>query len=113
MKYGYRRTRSHSDADSGRGLSQIAFDTPRQPKRATSAERLTVVTSCSEAPMVAAALAASSATAAEWPSVYGDFRSTNRLIAVSASSHSAGDSAGDNAGSASITASKDSVSSSS
>ena len=41
VRYGCMRTRSHSPAPSGPGLSQIAFDTPSRPKSCTSPARRT------------------------------------------------------------------------
>ena len=76
------RTRSHSPAPSGPGLSQIAFETPSRPRSCTSPARRSVRTSPSPSPTCAAASAASSATARACPSVYGDFRSTKFAIAT-------------------------------
>ena len=42
VRYGCRRTRSHSPAPSGPRLSQIAFDTPSRPKSWTSPARRSV-----------------------------------------------------------------------
>ena len=64
VKYGCIRTRSHSPAPSGPGLSQIEFDTPSRPKSWTSPARRSVVHLVRRQPELrAAAPAASSATA--------------------------------------------------
>ena len=63
VKYGCSRTRSHSPAPSGPGLSQIEFETPRRPKSWTSPARYSVSTSPGWRPSWRPAAAASSATA--------------------------------------------------
>ena len=103
---GCSRTRSHSPAPSGPGLSQIAFETPSRPRPWTSAgaaQRAHLVLRQPEPAPPASA--ASSATACAWPSVYGDLRSTKSAIASSAASTARRTSTTASAGSASITAS--------
>ena len=58
------RTRSHSPAPSGPGLSQMALETPRRPRPWTSPARRRVATSTSASPSCSPAAAARSATAA-------------------------------------------------
>ena len=106
VRYGCRRTRSHSPAPSGPRLSQIAFETPSRPKSCTSPARRSVRTSASGRPSCAPAAAARSATAREWPRVYGDLRSTKFAIATSAASKRSHERTTASVGSASITASQ-------
>ena len=50
VRYGCRRTRSHSPAPSGPRLSQIAFETPSRPRSCTRPARRSVRTSSSGSP---------------------------------------------------------------
>ena len=104
VRYGYIRTRSHSPALSGPGRSQIEFDTPSRPKPCTSPARRSSGTSAGGSPSRPPASPARIATAAEWPSMNGDFRSTKFAMAVSARSSSAADRQTASSGSAPMTA---------
>ena len=84
VRYGCSRTRSHSPAPSGPGLSQIAFETPSRPRSWTRPARRSKLVSSSARPSCTAVAAASSDTARACPSVYGDLRSTKSAIASSA-----------------------------
>ena len=103
VRYGYIRTRSHSPALSGPGRSQIEFDTPSRPNPCTNPARRSISTCSGGSPSLRPASSASSATATEWPSVNGDFRSTKFAMAASARSSWSGDSSMASAGSAAIT----------
>ena len=67
VRYGCSRTRSHSPAPSGPGLSQIAFETPSRPRSCTSPARRSVTASPSAGP--AARARRELATAPACPSV--------------------------------------------
>ena len=82
----------------------MPFDTPSRPKPWTSPARRSVCTSPRRVRARRPRSAASSATAREWPSVYGDLRSTKLAIASSAASNCSSDSTTVSAGSASMTA---------
>ena len=99
------RTRSHSPAARGPGLSQIAVrharaDRTRGRARRAGASGPRRRRGRARVP----AAAARSATAREWPSVNGDLRSTKLAIASSAASNCSSDSTTVSAGSASMTA---------
>ena len=85
VRCGCIRTRSHSPAVSGAGLSQMLLDTPSRPKPATRPARRSVSHVVGGQPELDARPGRRGRrAAAEWPSVYGDLRSTKRAIAASA-----------------------------
>src|SRR6185312_4421292 len=100
------RTRSASTSVSSPGLSQIVLGMPSRPRSWTRPARRTVWASASESPRCRAAASARSATAREWPMVYGDFRSMKAATAPNVVSNSASESQMPGPGSAAMTMSQ-------